>query len=141
MGLPGQFFRKLGMFVRREKFNRELEEEMALHRDLAERELRASGMEQQQARHAANRQFGNSVRLKEQSIEIAGFRFERVLQDCRYALRQITKAPGFAFTVIPTMALGIAPIRGRPKMSPVPISSANKISAPTAQSGRVRNAP
>lgn len=107
MELLSRFFRKLGMFVRRDRYRRELEEEMAFHRDLAENVLRGSGMKQREARHAANRQFGNSVRLKEQSVEIAGFRFERVIQDCRYALRQIAKAPGFAFTVILTMALGI----------------------------------
>ncbi len=32
----------------------------------------------------------------------------RILQDVRYALRQVTRAPGFAATVIVTLALGIA---------------------------------
>ncbi len=102
-----RFFRKLRILARRRSFHDELDEEMAFHRELTEKELHASGMAQGEARHAANRQFGNTVRLKEQSVEAAGFRFESVVQDCRYALRQITKSPGFAFTVILTMTLGI----------------------------------
>ena len=36
-----RFFRKLNILVSREKFNRELEEEMAFHRDQAEGERRS----------------------------------------------------------------------------------------------------
>ena len=39
-----RFFRKLWIFVRREKFNSELEEEMAFHREHAEKELQAEGL-------------------------------------------------------------------------------------------------
>ena len=39
----------------------------------------------------------------------------------------------------PSMALSNAPIRGRTRIIPAPTSIVNRISAPTAQSGRVRN--
>jgi len=32
---------------------------------------------------------------------------QKIIQDLRYALRQLTRTPGFAATVIVTLALGI----------------------------------
>jgi len=53
-------------------------------------------------------QFGNAVRVREQSQDVIGFRAETVLQDVRFALRQLRKNPGFAATAIVILALGIA---------------------------------
>jgi predicted permease len=102
-----RLFRKLTILIRGEKFNRELEEEMAFHREQSERELRSGGMAPDAARHAARRGFGNDLRLREQSHETVAFWFEQFFSDCRYALRQFLKAPGFAFAVVLTLALGI----------------------------------
>jgi macrolide transport system ATP-binding/permease protein len=107
MESPGHFFRKLERFFLREKFNRELEEEMAFHREQSERELRSAGMAADAARHAARRGFGNDMRLREQSHEVVGFHAESVLKDLRFALRQLGRNPGFAFTVTLILALGI----------------------------------
>jgi len=102
-----RFFRKLGILVRREKFNGELEEEMAFHREQAEKEFVADGMTSDSARYAAKRQFGNATRLQEKSHEVVGFRFESVLRDFRFAIRQLLKNPGFSCLVILILALGI----------------------------------
>lgn len=102
-----RFFKKLRFLVRREKFNNELEEEMAFHREMAENELLENGLTAEAAQHAARRQFGNKTRLKEQSHEVIGFRMESVLQDFRFAIRQLAKNPGFAATAILILALGI----------------------------------
>ena len=102
-----QFLRRLWLLVRRERFRSELDEEMAFHRAQAERDFVAGGMTPNQARHAAIRQFGNAVKLREQSHETVHFRWESLGQDARYALRQMLRAPGFTLAVILTLALGI----------------------------------
>jgi len=102
-----RFFKKLGMLLRREKFNSELEEEMTFHREEKEKELREEGMAPEAAHRAAMRQFGNGTRLKEQSHEIVGFRLETVWQDFRFSIRQLRRSPGFTITAILMLALGI----------------------------------
>lgn len=102
-----QFLRRLWLLVRRERFRSELDEEMAFHRVQAEKDFTAEGMTPNQAHHAAIRQFGNAVRLREQSHETVHFRWESLGQDARYALRQMLRAPGFTLAVILTLALGI----------------------------------
>ncbi|HKW76465.1 MAG TPA: ABC transporter permease, partial [Terriglobales bacterium] len=99
--------RKLGFLLRRHRFNNDLEEEMAYHRELAQRRLVSDGMATEDARYAAQRQFGNSTRLKEQSRETIAFQFETVVQDFRYALRQLRNKPGFALTAILVLGLGL----------------------------------
>ncbi|HLY39984.1 MAG TPA: ABC transporter permease [Terracidiphilus sp.] len=103
-----RFMRKLAIFFGRKKFRSDLDEEMALHREMAAKELVAEGMRPDEARYAAMRRFGNATRVQEHSQEAVGFRMETVEQDLRFALRQLRKNPGFAATAILILMLGIA---------------------------------
>jgi macrolide transport system ATP-binding/permease protein len=107
MNWAGRTLRKFQILFRREQFNIELDEEMAFHRDEAMRQFEADGMTPDAARSAAARQFGNTTRLKERSHEMVGFRFESVVQDLRFAVRQLRKNPGFTLTAILMLALGM----------------------------------
>ncbi|MGE5323192.1 MAG: ADOP family duplicated permease [Actinomycetota bacterium] len=100
--------RKIALLFSRDRFRSELEEEMAFHREQAEQALIAEGVAPQDARYATLRQFGNTTQLREQSQEIMSLRPETIVQDGRFALRQLRKSPAFAATVIFILALGIA---------------------------------
>ena len=103
-----RFMKKLWILLCRRRFLNELDEEMAFHRAQAAQEFIAGGMTPQAARHAAMRQFGNETKLREQSHQTVAFRMETVVQDLRFATRQMLRSPGFAITAVTTLALGIA---------------------------------
>jgi predicted permease len=86
----------------------ELDRELAFHIDmLTEQNIRA-GMPPADARTLALRHFGAVDGVKEAVREAWLSRaFETFTQDVRYGLRNLRRAPGFAFVVVVTMALGI----------------------------------
>lgn len=87
----GPFFRKLSILFRRTRFRSELDEEMAFHQERAEQALIAAGIPPREARYVALRQFGNAAKLRDRGHEAVSFRFETVLQDLRFALRQLRR--------------------------------------------------
>src|ERR1700749_3639993 len=107
MNLFSRFAKKVSLLFGRQRFRNELEEEMAFHRTEGEREFIAGGMTPEAARFAAMRQLGNTTRLREDSHEVIGFRAETVVQDLRFAMRQMRINPGFAITAILILALGM----------------------------------
>jgi len=103
----GQIRRRLAVLLHRDRFDRDLEEEIESHLELQAQDNREEGMAAREARYAARRQFGNATRLKEASREAWGWGpLERFAQDLAHAIRLLRKNPGFAATAVVVLALG-----------------------------------
>jgi len=94
--------------LRRRRVDRDLRRELDFH--IVERidQLRAEGMPRDQARVAAQKQFGNALRIREDTHELNNIGWiERLTNDLRVTFRMIRKSPGFSLAAILTLALGI----------------------------------
>jgi putative ABC transport system permease protein len=101
-------FKRLLALLRNERMDRELENEILIHLELAERDAIARGLSPEEARRAARLGFGGIERIKEEDRDERSFRWiETWLRDLRYGLASLWRAPGFTAVVVSVLAIGI----------------------------------
>jgi predicted permease len=105
MRLTQMRFAKWFRFAKRKD---ELSEELRAHLRMAIADRMEHGESEDEARRNAMRELGNVPLIEDVTRGLwGGVWLERVVQDVRYALRQLRRAPGFAVTVVMTLALGL----------------------------------
>ena len=83
---------------------------VSIHEHIEEKidELVEGGMPRSQAEQMARREFGNVALIQERSREEWQWAaLESILADLKFSLRRLRKSPGFAITVLLTLAIGI----------------------------------
>ncbi|RZU41790.1 ABC transporter permease [Edaphobacter modestus] len=108
MNLPGELKRRLEMLLHRDRFQRDLDEELQLHLELREQRHRESGLSAASARRAARRGFGNPTVLRENSHMAWGWNWlETFLQDVSYGVRSMLRSPALTIVALLSLGLGI----------------------------------
>ena len=108
MALNLRWVHRLTALIRGNQLQRDLEDEMLFHIEARTRDNITSGMAPDEARHAAQRAFGNRTLIAERTRDVdVNTWLDTFVRDLRYAARMLWRQPGFSAVVVLSMALGI----------------------------------
>jgi hypothetical protein len=103
-----QFTARLRAFLRTGGLDRDFEQELSSHVAMLTEENIRRGMTHEEARRSALIRVGAGASIKDQHRAARGLpALETFWRNVRYALRMLSRAPGFTATAILTLALGI----------------------------------
>ena len=96
-----------GFFSRKRRYD-DISVSIQEHIDERVDELMEEGMPREQAEQAARREFGNVTLIKQHSREAwQWLTLESLWADLKHVFRRLGRSPGFAITVVLTLAIGI----------------------------------
>jgi len=121
----------------RRRLNDDLAEELREHiEEKTEQLMRLERLSREEAEQTARRAFGNLTLVKERSHEVWQWgALESFLSDVKFCLRRLGKSPGFAVTVLLTLAIGIGAntavfsVVNRVLLEPLPYPDSDRIAA------------
>src|SRR5881398_813339 len=134
------WWRKLQLRIRalfqKRKLDADMDAEMRAHIEMQTQENLNSGMNPEEARYAALRQFGWVESIKETCRERRGVSWiEHLIQEIRYGLRMLRKNPGSTVIAVLLLALGIGgntaifSVVDKTILNPIPGKAADQVIA------------